>query len=566
MTTLKETAKPVTDLPFPAVTICSSGFHMGNVEKKITENFAKWRSQNNRMGDTEEAIEVDIEEYMFFTFQIKSEEATGTKAANIIDILDTMIAPKVESSVAANSVRENIFACKGSSGTDARKKRSSCVNTCTNSDFIMVGSNCFKVYSEELNFNAANSQCNAVGATLATITGPGDDQFLSSLMQDNTGYWIGLNDNEVEGTFVWQDGSIAWKNGSSLSYTNWQSNQPDGGDCVLKGKSFLWKDQQCKLNRTFVCSMAAENLCESTPRTTTNLLVASAVNKRSCVRPENTFQDDQPATNLGLPDVDVFLNPAKKSFINEVIREKKEIAKNYFSTVDMKSLYPELFRILWESSLPCFKSPGNEEAMLVSCQLAGLELNCSDLFRKVPTDTGMCCALNIMNPLKNSKYQQMVQELQGDEQNEILATSEVGQGNGLRLTLDLHSNKVSFGTLDQDYDAFNVFVGQPAEFPMMRERSLKVQPGREHFIDLSAVVVSTKDIKDITPEARNCFFQDEGDLEFYKSYTFSNCKLECAIKNSEAVFNCVPWHLPGVRFGNNQIVVEVPSEQQFSYL
>ena len=203
--------------------------------------------------------------------------------------------------------------------------------------------------------------------------------------------------------------------------------------------------------------------------------------------------------------------------------------------------------------------------MLVSCQLAGAELN-SDLFRKVPTDTGMCCALNILDPLKDSKYQQMVKELQGDGRNEILATSEVGQGNGLRLTLDLHSNTKSFGTLDQDYEAFDVFVGQPAEFPMMKERSLKVQPGREHFIDLSAVVVSTKDIKDITPEARNCFFADEGDLEFYKSYTFSNCKLECAIKNSEAVFNCVPWHLPGVRFGNNQIVVEVPSEQQFSYL
>ena len=146
MTTLKETAKPVTDLPFPAVTICSSGFHMGNVEKKIADNFAKWRTQNNRMGNTEEAIEVDIEEYMFTTFQIKSEEATGEKGANILDILDTMIAPKVESSVAANSVRENIFACKGSSGADARKKRSSCVDTCTNSDFIVVGSNCFKVY------------------------------------------------------------------------------------------------------------------------------------------------------------------------------------------------------------------------------------------------------------------------------------------------------------------------------------------------------------------------------------------------------------------------------------
>ena len=80
----------------------------------------------------------------------------------------------------------------------------------------------------------------------------------------------------------------------------------------------------------------------------------------------------------------------------------------------------------------------------------------------------------------------------------------------------------------------------------MKEKSFKVQPGLEHFIDLSAVFVSTNDINDITPEARDCFFADEGNLDFYKSYTFSNCRLECAIKKSEEIFNCVPWHLPKV--------------------
>ena len=73
-----------------------------------------------------------------------------------------------------------------------------------------------------------------------------------------------------------------------------------------------------------------------------------------------------------------------------------------------------------------------------------------------------------------------------------------------------------------------------------------MEAGREHFIDLSAVVVSTNDIKDLAPEARDCFFADEGDLEFYKSYTFSNCRLECAIKKLEEIFKCVPWYLPKV--------------------
>ena len=81
----------------------------------------------------------------------------------------------------------------------------------------------------------------------------------------------------------------------------------------------------------------------------------------------------------------------------------------------------------------------------------------------------------------------------------------MGRKNGLRLTLDLHSNTVSFGTLDEDYDAFKVFIGQPAEFPMMKEKGIQLEPGMEHFVELSARVVSTKDIHDIDPEARECF-------------------------------------------------------------
>ena len=250
-----------------------------------------------------------------------------------------------------------------------------------------------------------------------------------------------------------------------------------------------------------------------------------------------------------LPNVDVFLNPAKKGLKEEVVKEKKEIAENYFNSVNMQSLYPELFRILWESTLPCFGTPEKGEHMLSSCQLAGSEVNCSDLFTKVPTDIGMCCALGIKDSLKDSTYQQLVKELQEDETTtgKTEVKSKVGQRNGLRLTLDLHSNTVSFGTLDQEYNAFSVFIGHPAEFPMLRERSLKLQPGLEHFIDLSAVVVSANDIKDISPEARECFFADEGNLDFYKNYTFSNCRLECAINKSEEIFNCVPWHLPRVR-------------------
>ena len=66
ITTLRNTALPVTEIPFPTVTICGNGFHMNNVERAVGQNFAKWRKENNRTGlDT---VTVDMADYMKSTF------------------------------------------------------------------------------------------------------------------------------------------------------------------------------------------------------------------------------------------------------------------------------------------------------------------------------------------------------------------------------------------------------------------------------------------------------------------------------------------------------------------
>ena len=125
--------------------------------------------------------------------------------------------------------------------------------------------------------------------------------------------------------------------------------------------------------------------------------------------------------------------------------------------------------------------------MLVSCEVAGQQTNCSSLFTRVPTDSGMCCALNWKNTLRNSDFKDLVESMQ-DNTADSKMPSNSGEQSGLRLNLDLHSNRVSFGTLDKDYNAFKVFIGKPEEFPLLRQRSLKLQPGLEHFVELNAQV------------------------------------------------------------------------------
>ena len=124
VTTLKTSAHPIENVPFPTVTICGSGLHMDNVEKAVGDNFAKWREENHRNETSEEEISKDMATYMNEAFQINTE---SSEAANILDILNTMVASDVDVSVGLNGVRDNVIACTGTENdiesTNSREKR-----------------------------------------------------------------------------------------------------------------------------------------------------------------------------------------------------------------------------------------------------------------------------------------------------------------------------------------------------------------------------------------------------------------------------------------------------------
>ena len=126
--------------------------------------------------------------------------------------------------------------------------------------------------------------------------------------------------------------------------------------------------------------------------------------------------------------------------------------------------------------------------MLLSCEVAGTNVNCSNFFTRVPTDSGMGCALNWESALKSSEYTRLVEIMQESKSEVKKVQSQGGEKSGLRLTLDLHTNRVSLGSLNQDYKAFKLFVGQSDEFPVFQQRSIRLEPGHEHFMELSAKV------------------------------------------------------------------------------
>ena len=251
-----------------------------------------------------------------------------------------------------------------------------------------------------------------------------------------------------------------------------------------------------------------------------------------------------------LPFIDIFFNPERVVEKKEIIKNMEDNFTSFLSMSNMPKLYPGIFRLLWFSSPPCIKNKN----MIHRCEWLGKEVECSNLFDMVPTDSGICCAFNKKNALKKSLYANLVAELQLEDKkernrkkniNDQPAKVRIGKRKGLRVILDQHSNLPSFSTVQQDYHGFKVFIGSKQEFPLVRERSFLVHPGHENYVEATGYVISSdSDIAKLNPKGRNCYFQDEGDLEFHEIYSYASCKLECMIKMVEEEIDCVPWYLP----------------------
>ena len=103
----------------------------------------------------------------------------------------------------------------------------------------------------------ARLQCVTRGYDLATVTSLEENTLMSSL---TTGAqcWIGYNDRDNEGTFVWADGSTS-------TYTRWSPGEPNdnGGaeDCAIIYSTGYWNNEGCTTFRLcYLCSATGKIL------------------------------------------------------------------------------------------------------------------------------------------------------------------------------------------------------------------------------------------------------------------------------------------------------------------
>ncbi|XP_023200604.1 C-type lectin domain family 4 member E-like [Xiphophorus maculatus] len=137
------------------------------------------------------------------------------------------------------------------------------------------GGKCYYFYTVRSAWTESRRFCQNLGSDLVKIDSREEQMFLEvrlrALMEhDEDRFWIGLTDSEVEGRFLWVDGSPL---DQSLSFWGWR--QPDNwsraslkaGNCVRMGKRggsgdpTSWFDRSCSDPQKSICEAAGTQSC-----------------------------------------------------------------------------------------------------------------------------------------------------------------------------------------------------------------------------------------------------------------------------------------------------------------
>ena len=121
VTTLKDPAKSVASLNFPAVTICTSGLDMEAVKDRLMKDFASWKEEEGKTSVDKEEDKALLEEYMKVKFEIEE-----ISSKNIFDIIKALSSPDPRKTMRSLSVLERAIACaqQGKSIVGDRRRRS----------------------------------------------------------------------------------------------------------------------------------------------------------------------------------------------------------------------------------------------------------------------------------------------------------------------------------------------------------------------------------------------------------------------------------------------------------
>ncbi|KAB5517740.1 hypothetical protein PHYPO_G00170660 [Pangasianodon hypophthalmus] len=126
-----------------------------------------------------------------------------------------------------------------------------------------LGLKCYNFSTNKLTWTQSRDYCVEKGGHLVIITSQTEQDFVSSQIGET--HWIGLNDLETEGKWMWVNNQPL-KTGVTFWFRapegprepdNWKNEDPSGENCVAlgdaNGNTHKWFDASCRKTKRCIC-------------------------------------------------------------------------------------------------------------------------------------------------------------------------------------------------------------------------------------------------------------------------------------------------------------------------
>ncbi|XP_074032749.1 pickpocket protein 28 [Leptinotarsa decemlineata] len=202
--------------------------------------------------------------------------------------------------------------------------------------------------------------------------------------------------------------------------------------------------------------------------------------------------------------------------------------------------------------------------MMKVCLWSSQKKECDELFNNDLTDEGLCCSFNRLPPknifrnpndisLLNQTYPDNVydwnpekgftDEDNGDEN--IVPKRPLGAGSHLGLTVVMDAQIDEYYCSSTSSVGFKIILSNPIETPKMAAFGSLLATGLEVRYSITPSVREASDnLRNIPLKKRQCYFAEERRLQYYRSYTQTNCNLECQSNYTYEMCLCIPYYLP----------------------
>ncbi|CAH1959274.1 unnamed protein product [Acanthoscelides obtectus] len=209
-----------------------------------------------------------------------------------------------------------------------------------------------------------------------------------------------------------------------------------------------------------------------------------------------------------------------------------------------------------------FLNESRPSSIFKYCSYLEKEPDCTEFFKPILTEEGVCYSFNILD--KTDMFRDNVEfnlpdfhstsQIQHWDVESGFTASQIhtypqralriGQKNAFYVLMKTRKSDIEY-ECPMGESGYRVILHFPSCYPDVTENHFTVPLGQSVTgVIIPHMIKTSEGVKRFHPQTRDCYFQSERPLKYFKVYTQANCLLECKTNYTLDICGCVGFHMP----------------------